>query len=93
MRPFLKAASPIKIRVDAPLILVLIDTVLSERSIGPDISNSFLFRWILTPRVPKHSIIASMSSQSGIPLNMVLPSTNEEIASCRRAIDLLLQAV
>ena len=75
--------------MDAPLILVLIETALSERSIGPDISSSSFLGSILAPRVLKHSIIASMSSHSGIPLNVVLPLTNADIASCRRAIDLL----
>ena len=61
--------------MDAPLILVLIDTVLSERSIGPDISNSFLF---VDPNTQGSQAFDHRVNVVTFrnPLNMVIPSTN-----------------
>ncbi len=87
--PLRRAAIPISRRVEAPLILAFRFTVAGPKSIGPLTIVASPSPSMLTPKAIKQSIIAFVSSQSGIPMRCVVPLAKAAIASCLRAIDLL----
>ena len=87
--PLRRAAMPISKRVEAPLILAFRFTVARPKSIGPFTIVVSPSAFMLTPNAIKQSIIACVSSQSGMPMRCVVPLAKAAIASCLRAIDLL----
>ena len=87
--PLRRAAIPISSRVDAPLILAFRLSVECPKSIGPLTTVVSPSASTLTPNSIKQSIMAWVSSHSGMPVRCVVPRAKAAIASCLRAIDLL----